>query len=556
MRISIFFLFLIVISSCAEEKRFDVIIRNGSIYDGSGGEPFLADVGINNDTIAFIGKISNARAETEIDAKGLAIAPGFINMLSWATETLIQDGRSQSDIRQGVTLEIFGEGISMGPLNEKMKKEREMDQVLIRYPVNWNSLGEYMTMLETKGVSCNIASFLGATTVRMNILGEANIDPNPAQLDSMRAIVRHSMEEGALGIGSSLIYPPAFFAKTPELIELCKVASTYGGSYISHLRSEGNKIHEAVEELITIAREANVPAEIYHLKAAGKNNWSKMDSVIKRIERARKEGLKISADMYTYTAGATGLTASFPPSLQDGGFGNLWKRLQDPNIRSKMALAMNTNAADWENLYYGAGGAEKVLILGFRRDSLRKYIGKNLAEIAKIRGKSPEETAMDLIVQDSSRIDVAYFLMDEKNVKKQLMLPWVSFDSDEGSYSPEGVFLKANPHPRAYGNFARVLGQYSRDEKLIPLAAAVRKLSALPAENLGLKKRGALKMGYFADIVIFDPLIIKDHASYDKPHQFSTGVLHVFVNGVQVLKDGEHTNKRPGRFIKGPGYRR
>jgi N-acyl-D-amino-acid deacylase len=547
---------ILLLVSCQSTPSYDTIIRNGMIYDGNGGEPFNADVGINGDTIAFIGDLKNAHAKTEVDAGSLAVAPGFINMLSWATETLIEDGRSQSDIRQGVTLEVMGEGMSMGPLNAAMKAELQSGQGDIKYQVQWNTLGEYLRFLEKKGISTNVASFVGATSLRVHVVGEENRNPTAAETDSMRLLVKQAMEEGAMGIGSSLIYPPAFFAKTDELVALCEEAAKYGGSYISHMRSEGNKLYEAVEELITIAKRSGIHAEIYHLKAAGKDNWAKMDSVIRRIERARKEGLNITADMYTYTAGATGMTAAFPPSLQDGGFGKLWQRLQDPAIRKEMKKVMNTNARDWENLYYAAGSADKVLLLGFNRDSLKKYTGRTLAEAASLRGSTPEETAMDLIVQDSSRIDVAYFLMSEENVKKQIVLPWLSFGSDAGSYTTEGVFLKSNAHPRAYGNFSRVLGKYVRDEKLITLAEAIRKLAKLPATNLKIEKRGELKPGNFADIAIFDPGTIKDNASFDNPHQYSTGMRHVFVNGIAVLKEGEHTGASPGRFIKGPGWKK
>lgn len=544
------------ILSCNSKTKYETIIRNGLIYDGSGEKPYTADIAINADTIAFIGDLKNAEAKNETDAKGQAVSPGFINMLSWATESLIHDGRSQSDIRQGVTLEVMGEGSSMGPLNPKMKSEMQNGQGDIKYKVEWNTLGEYLSFLEKKGISCNVASFIGAGTVRTYVVGEDNRAATPAELDSMQLLVRQAMLEGAMGVGSSLIYPPDFFASTNELIALCKEASKHGGMYISHMRSEGNKLNEAVEELITIAKEANIPAEIYHLKAAGKDNWSKMDGVIKRIEKARAEGLHITADMYTYLAGATGLTAGFPPSLQDGGFGKLWQRLQDPVIRSKMAKAMQTNPADWENLYYAAGSPENVLLLGFTQDSLKKYTGKTLADVAKIRGKSPEETAMDLIVQDSTRIGVAFFMMNENIVKKQLALPWVSFGSDAGSYSPEGVFLKSQPHPRSYGNFIRVIGHYVRDEKLLPLEKAIYKLAKLPATNLKLKKRGELKIGNYADIIIFDPSKVQDHAVYDKPQQFATGISDVFVNGIAVLKNGEHTNAKPGKFLKGPGYKK
>lgn len=521
------------------------------IYDGNGNEPYKADIAINADTIALIGDLKNESAKIEIDAKEMAVAPGFINMLSWSNESLIQDGRSQGEIRQGVTLEVMGEGESMGPLNAKMKERMQNGQVDIKYKVEWNTLGEYLNWLEKKGISCNVASFVGATTVREYVIGEDDRDPTPAELDSMKLLVRQAMEEGALGVGSSLIYPPAFFARTNELVELAKEASKYGGMYISHIRNEGNKLFEAANELIAIAREANVPAEIYHLKAGGKDNWWKIDSLVKIVEKARSEGLKITADMYTYNASATGLTASFPPSLQDGGFDSLWYRLHRPDVREQMKKAMNTNAQDWENTYYGAGGAKGVLLLGFKRDSLRKYIGKTLKEVAQVRNASPEETAMNLIVQDSSRIDVSYFSMDSNNIKKEIAVPWISFCSDAESEAPEGVFLKTNPHPRAYGSFIRVLGKFSRDEKIISLQEAVRKLSKLPATNLKLQKRGELQQGNYADIVVFDPAKVKDKATFANPHQYAEGVIDVFVNGVQVLKDGEHTGAKPGRFVKG-----
>ncbi len=540
--------------ACNNKTKYDLIIRNGMIYDGNGGQPYKADMGINADTISLIGDLGKAVGKYEIDAHGMAVAPGFINMLSWANESLIEDGRSQSDIRQGVTLEVMGEGSSMGPLNAQMKDQMVKGQTDIKYNVEWNTLGGYLNFLEKKGISCNVASFVGATTIREYVIGEDNRDPTSAELDSMKLLVREAMQEGAMGVGSSLIYPPAFFAKTNELIALCSEAGKYGGSYISHIRNEGNKLFEALDELITIAKVAKVNAEIYHIKAAGKDNWKKMDSIIKIVEKVRSEGINVTADMYTYFASATGLTASFPPSLQDGGFGKLWQRLQNPAIREKMKKEMNTNATDWENTYYGAGGAEKVLLLGFKRDSLRKYIGKTLAEVAKLRGSTPEETAMNLIVEDSTRIGVSYFSMTEENIKKEIALPWVSFCSDAESAAAEGVFLKANPHPRAYGNFIRVLGKYSRDEKIISLPEAIRKLSKLPATNLKLQKRGELKAGNYADVVVFDPATVTDHATFDKPHQYATGIIHVLVNGVQVLKDGGHTNAKPGRFVKGPGY--
>jgi len=546
-------LFIIFLFACNQKNKYDVIIRNGMIYDGTGGTPYKGDIAINADTIAVIGD-PDASAKNEIDAKGLAVAPGFVNMLSWSNESLILDGRSESELRQGVTLEVMGEGESMGPLNAKMKDRMQKGQTDIKYSVDWNTLGGYLSLLEKKGISCNVASFVGATTIREYVVGEDNRIPTPGELDSMKLLVAQAMKDGAMGVGSSLIYPPAFFAQTNELIALCSEAGKYGGSYISHIRNEGNKLLEALHELITIAKEANVHAEIYHLKAAGKDNWWKMDSLIKIVDSSRRQGLDITADMYTYFASATGLTASFPPSLQDGGFGKLWQRLHDPKIREQMKQEMNSNAMGWENTYYGAGGAEHVLLLEFRQDSLRKYVGKTLAEVAKLRGSTPEETAMDLIIEDSTRVGVSYFSMTEDNIKKEVALPWITFCSDAASQAPEGVFLHSNPHPRAYGSFIRVLGKYSRDEKIIPLREAVLKLAKLPCINLKIQKRGELKAGNYADVVVFDPATVTDPATFEKPHQYATGIIHVWVNGVQVINNGEHTGAKPGRFIRGPGY--
>jgi N-acyl-D-amino-acid deacylase len=547
---------LLLLSACAftEPPAYDVILRNGTIYDGSGRAPIRGDVAIKGDTIAAIGDVGAATAASEIDVTGMAVAPGIINMLSWATEDLIADGRSQSNIRQGVTLEIFGEGWSMGPLSDSMKVIEKSLQGDIKYDITWTTLGEYLEYLEKKGVATNVASFIGATTVRIHELGEADVAPTAQQLERMRALVRQAMEEGALGLGTSLIYAPAFYAKTDELVALTQEAGKYGGMYISHMRSEGNNLLQAVEELIGIARAANVPAEIYHLKAAGAQNWAKIDSVIARVNAARAEGLRITADMYTYTAGATGLDAAMPPWVQEGGLEQWRKRLQDPVIRARVLREMRTPTSEWESLYLLAGSPERVLLVAFKQDSLKHLTGKTLAEVAKARGQSPEETAMDLVVRDNSRVGTVYFLMSEDNVKKQIALPWMSFGSDAGSMAPEGAFIKSNPHPRAYGNFARVLGKYVRDEKVIPLEEAVRKLSALPASNLKLRKRGELKAGYFADVIIFDPLEIRDHATFEKPHQYATGMKHVFVNGKPVLRDGEHTGALPGRVVRGPGW--
>ena len=533
---------------------FDIILRHGNICDGSGRPPFVGDVGISNDIVLAVGDLRGARARVEIDCAGMAVAPGFINMLSWANESLLEDGRSQSDIRQGVTLEIMGEGESMGPLTPQMKKDLVAQQADVRYDVKWTTLGEYMDYVVKRGVSCNVASFIGATTVRIHELGYADRVPTAAELKRMQDLVRQAMGEGALGVASSLIYAPAFYAKTDELIALAKAAAPHG-IYISHLRSEGNSFLEAADELLQIAREARVPAQIYHLKAAGEANWPKLDTVIAKIEAARAEGLGITADMYTYSAAATGLDAAMPPWVQEGGYAAWAQRLRDPAIRQRVRIEMSTQTNGWENLYLAAGSAEKVLLVGFKNPKLKSLTGKTLAAVARLRGKSPEDTAMDLVIEDGSRVSVVYFLMSEENVRKQIKLPWVSFDSDAPSLAPRGAFLKSNPHPRAYGNFARLLGKYVRDEKIIPLAEAVRRLSSLPAETLRLDRRGALKPGYFADVVVFDAARIQDHATFDKPHQYSTGVIHVFVNGRQVLKNGEHTGAKPGQVVRGPGWK-
>ena len=532
---------------------FDLLIKGGTVYDGTGGEPRRADVGVRGDRIAGVGDFTTAKAKKVVDASGLAVAPGFINMLSWSTDSLIVDGRSQSEIRQGVTTEIMGEGESMGPLNDEMKARMVEQQKDIKYEITWNTLAEYLGYLEKRGISCNVASFVGATTIREYVVGFEDKQPSAAQLEAMRDLTRKEMEAGALGIGSSLIYPPAFYAKTDELIALCKVAARYGGKYISHMRSEGNHLFEALEELIRISREAGLPAEIYHLKAAGEANWGKEDELLARIEAAQKEGLKITADMYTYTAAGTGLDASLPPWTADGGYPALFKRLRDPAVRKKIAEQVRTPSKDWENFYLAAGSPERILLVGFKSEKLKPLTGKSLAEVAKMRGKDPVETLMDLIAEDESRIDTIYFVISEENVRKQMAKPWISFGSDEASQAPEGVFLKSNPHPRAYGNFARVLGKYVREEKIISLAEAVRRLSGLPATNLGLDHRGLLQEGMFADVVVFDPATITDHATFEKPHQYATGMKDVFVNGVQVLDDGKHTNAKPGRALWGPG---
>ena len=535
---------------------FDVIIKNSAVYNGTSSEAQHVDLAIRGDRIAGVGDYKNATAKTVIDARGLAVAPGFINMLSWSTESLIQDGRSQSEIRQGVTTEIMGEGESMGPLNDRVREFMLKQQADIKYDITWKTLAEYLQFLEKRGISCNVASFIGATTIRQNVIGFDDRPPTPQELDQMRELVRKEMEAGALGIGTSLIYPPAFYAKTDELIELCKVAAKYKGKYISHMRSEGNQLLEAFDELLRISREAGIPAEVYHIKAAGQKNWGKIDNLLSRIESVQKEGLNIRANMYTYTAGGTGLDACFPPWTEDGGYPALFKRLRDPATREKIKAEVKIDSDKWENLYLSAGSPDRIILVGFKSEKLKPLTGKSLAEVAKIRGKDPIDTAMDLVAEDESRIGAVYFMMSEENVKKEIAKPWISFGSDEASQAPEGVFLKSNPHPRAYGNFARVLGKYVRDEKAIALPEAIRRLSALPATNLGLDHRGFLKEGMFADVVVFDPATIADHATFEKPQQYATGVKHVFVNGVQVIKDGEHTGAKPGRALWGPGKAR
>ena len=533
--------------------RYDVIIRGGTIYDGLGGPPSVGDVAIAGDRIVAVGALGKVKAATEIDARGLAVAPGFINMLSWANESLMVDGLAQSDIRQGVTLEVMGEGSSMGPLNEALAKELVESQIDIHYEVTWTTLGQYLELLERKGVSPNVASFVGAATVRAHELGNVARDPTPEELERMRALVGAAMREGALGVASSLIYPPGFFAKTPELVALAKVAAEHGGMYISHMRSEGNQLLEAIDEVLTIAQQAGARVEIYHLKAGGRSNWPKMEQAIAKIEAARRRGVAITADMYTYTAGATGLGATMPPWSQEGGREAWIARLKDPATRTRIAREMVTPTDAWENFFLGAQ-PEGILLVAFKTEKLKPLAGKTLAEVARLRGKPAEEVAMDLVIEDENNVGTIYFLMSEENVRAQLRLPWVSFGSDAEAPAPEGVFLRSPTHPRAYGNFARWLGRYVRDQKLVPMEEAIRRMSSLPAANLAIRDRGALRPQYFADVVVFDPKTIADHATFAQSHQYATGVRHVFVNGVQVLRDGEHTGKKPGRVVRGPGY--
>ena len=555
LRLTSILLLASIFTSCGPgvEPDFDVIIRGGTVYDGLGGEPLRADVAINGDRIAAIGDLSDKIGKLHVDARNKAVAPGFINMLSWATETLLEDGRAMSDIKQGVTLEVMGEGWSMGPWNDAMKEEVLKQQGDIKYDIEWTTLGEYLEHLAASGVSPNVASYIGAATVRIHKIGYENRKANEVELEKMRALVEEAMLEGALGVGSSLIYVPASFADTDELIALVGVAARYGGAYISHIRSEGNRLEEAVQELIKIASITGAPAEIYHLKAAGKPNWHKLQNVFNLIESAQDAGLAITADMYTYPAAATGLDASMPQWVQEGGHDAWISALKDPDNRKRVIEEMNAPADDWENFFYQTG-ADKMILLGFKNPKLKPLAGKTLAEVAESRGISAADTAIDLVIEDDSRVGTAYVLMAEDNVRRKISKDWVSFGSDSGALATSGVFLESSAHPRAYGTFARVLGKYSRDENLLSLSDAIRRMTSLPAFNTNIQYRGQLTEDYFADVVVFDPVTISDHATFENPHQYATGVEQVFVNGVQVLKDGEHTGALPGQVVRGPGW--
>ena len=545
-------LWIALFCAVAHAQMYDVIIRSGTVYNGSGRAPVIADVALNGDRIVRVGQLGAAHGKTEINAKGLAVAPGFINMMS-GDETLWADGRSQSDIRQGVTLEVFGEGESMGPLTPQLRDYFQHREGDIKYPMNWTTLAEGLEHLARHGISCNVASFVGAATIRENVMGFANRAPSPEELGRMGALVRQAMEQGALGVASALIYAPGAYAKTDELIALAAAAAPYHGMYISHIRSEGNQLLEAVDELISIAQAAHVPAEIYHLKAAGQSNWNKLDAVIQKVESARAQGLRVTADMYTFTAAETGLDATMPPWVQEGGYEAWAKRLKDPSVRARVIREMRTPSKDWENYLLAAGSPDRVLLVQFKNDKLKPLTGKTLTEVARMRGKSPEETAIDLVIEDGSRVGTIYFLMSDENVRREVALPWVSFGADEDSQATEGIFLKSQPHPRAYGNVARLLATYVRDEKAISLTDAIRKLTSLPAQNLSLNQRGLLKPGYYADVVVFDPAQVAAPATYEKPHQYARGMVDVWVNGTQVLKNGEHTGAKPGRVVYGPG---
>jgi N-acyl-D-amino-acid deacylase len=555
MRFRGLLLLIPLLAACDREPDYDLLVRGGTVYDGTGSPGVIGDVAIQGDRIAYVGPKAPGKARREIDATGKAVAPGFINMLSWSTESLLVDGRGQGELRQGVTLQVMGEGFSMGPLNQAMKDELRAQQGDLRYPVEWTTLGEYLELLEKKGVSMNVASLVGAVNPRVMVLGQDDVDPTPGQLEAMQDIVRQAMEQGALGVGSSLIYVPATFAETGELLALVSTAARCGGIYMTHMRSEGKRFLEAVDETIDISRRSGAPAEIYHLKAAGRENWPKMDGALQRIEAARREGLRITTDMYAYPAGATGLDAAMPPWVQAGGNEAWFERLRDPATRTRVIAEMRAEPVGWENLMQAAGGAENVLIVELRDPELKKkYMGKTLAEIAKLRGTSPEEAAMDLVAEDRTRVGTVYFLMSEDEVRRKVALPYMNFGSDGAALSAEGVFLQSGAHPRAYGNFARILGRYVRDEKLTTLEDAIRRLTSHPAAVLNLDDRGTLKAGQHADVVVFDPATIQDHATYAEPHQYSTGVSHVLVNGVLALEDGEPTAARPGRFVRGRAW--
>lgn len=544
MLLRFFFLGCLFLVSCRQQAPFDVIIRNGTLLDGSGNPGIQADLGIRADTIAALGDLSASTAALEVDASGLHVAPGFINMLSWANVSLLVDGRSQSDLRQGVTLEVLGEGRSMGPLNPEMKNKMQQDQQDFTYEVTWKTLGEYLHHLEDKGVSTNVTSFVGNGTLREYVMGYENRPPTRDEMDKMKELLREAMEEGAVGLSTSLLYVPSGHASTEEIVELAQVASGYGGMYISHVRNEEDSLLYSIRELIQIADEADIRSEVYHFKASGQDNWHLLDSAIAMIEEARDRGLHITTDMYMYNASSTGLNVLFPAWAREGGHSQTMAYLEDPDKKARMIREAQFHVP-----------AENILLVGFKNRELRSLIGKTLAEVAQSRGLTPAEAMAELIYEDDSRIQVVYFSMDEENVKKKLALPYMAACSDAGSYTNEGVFLNQSTHPRAYGSFARLLAHYVREEKVITLEEAVRRLTSLPASNLHLQRRGLLEEGYFADVVVFDADEIQDHATFEEPHQYATGVSHVFVNGVRVIAKGEHTGAKPGRFVKGPGYK-
>ena len=536
----------------AEPALYDVLISGGAIYDGSGARPYTGDVALQKDRIAYVGRHAPHGARERLDARGKAVAPGFINMLAHPEVSLIADGRALSDLRQGVTLEVIGED-SMGPLNAEMKRLDLQRQGDIKYAVDWTTLGDYLQKLERRGISPNLASYVGAGTVRVNVLGERDVTPTADQLRQMQALVHQAMEEGAMGVTTALIYAPNTYAKTPELVALASEAARCGGIYSAHMRSEGNHLIEAVQETIDISRASGAPAEIYHLKVAGKSNWGKTSELIRTIEAARTSGTRITADMYVYTAGATGFDAAMPPWVQDGGLEAWIARLKDAKTRARIIREMRDPAPPWENLF-AAAGPKGMLLLEFKNPALKPLTGKTLAEVAQLRGVSPEDAAIDLVIEDGSRVGVAYFLMSEENVAREVALPWVSFDSDADAPAPEGVFLKSSRHPRTYGNFVRVLAKYVREDHVLTLQEAIRRLTAFPAATLSLSDRGLLKAGNYADIVVFDPKTVQDHATYERPQQLATGVENVWVNGVRALRNQEATGAASGRAVRGRAW--
>ena len=540
---------LLILSSCATASApptYDTILRGGTIYDGSGGAPYVGDVAIRGDRIAAIAPRIAGRGKSEVDARGLAVAPGFINMLSWAAEPLIRDGRAQSDVRQGVTLEVMGEGWSMGPFSPAQKAEALAEQTGFRYPIGWTTLGEFLQYLERKGVSVNVASMVGASTIRVHELGRNDVDPTPEQLARMRALVRQAMDEGAMGVGSSLIYVPALYAETEELAALAGEAGRCGGMYISHMRSESSGLLAAIDELIEISRRSGARAEIYHLKAVGRSNWPLIDDALARIEAARAAGVEVTGDMYLYTASGTGLDSTLPVWVREGGTRAMLDRLRQPELRARVVAEMQGGTRDWST----------VQPVGFTRPELRPLAGKRMPEIAALRGKGVEETAVDLLVEEGAGVGTIFHSISEEGLRKVLARPWVSFGSDAAAIAAEPPFTDKAVHPRAYGNFARLLGRYVRDEKALSLAEAVRRLTSLPADNLRIADRGRLRRGFHADLAIFDPATIADRATYESSHAYAVGMRHVFVNGVAVLRDGEHTGATPGRFVRGPGWRK
>lgn len=531
---------------------YDVVIRQGLLVDGSGSAPYMGDLAIQGDRIVAMGKV-DGNGRMIIDAQGQAVSPGFINMMCWANESLIHDGRSQSDIRQGVTLEVLGEGWSMGPVNDRLKATLKARQGDIRYDIEWDTLDGYLQFLVRRGVSPNVASFVGAGGIRAYVVGFDDRPPTPDELAQMQALVRQAMAEGALGLSSALIYAPDMYADTAELIALAQAAAAYDGLYITHLRSEGARFIEALEEFFTIVRQTGIRGEIYHLKASGPRNWAKLDEVIRRIEEQQAAGLPITADMYPYHASSTGLDAIMPGWVLAGGHDAWVARLKNPEMRARVLADLRYTGDDRENPFMELETADNILVTAFKSQALKPLSGKTLTEVARMRGQDPLETALDLIIEDDSRVGTIFFSMSEENVRRQISLPWVSFCSDSASLAPEGTFLNYHPHPRAYGAFARVYAKYVRDEKVISLQEAVRRMSALPAANLKLKQRGRLQPGYFADVVVFDPATIQDHATFAQPHRYATGVQHVLVNGVPVIHQGEHTGATPGRVVYGPG---